>query len=83
MSLLKYEKEHGGNVVWVLGPDFAFDSDARRAMQAMVEHGYAQGLLAGNALATHDLEGALLHTCLVYTSPRHEPRPCYQIRRNR
>ena len=36
----------------------------------MVEHGYAQGLLAGNALATHDLEGALLHTALgqdIYT----------------
>lgn len=70
MSLLKYEKEHGGNVVWVMGPAFAFDYDARRAMQAMVEHGYAQGLLAGNALATHDLEGALLHTALgqdIYT----------------
>ena len=70
MSLLKYEKEHGGNVVWVMGPGFAFDYDARRAMQAMVEHGYAQGLLAGNALATHDLEGALLHTALgqdIYT----------------
>lgn len=70
MSLLKYEKEHGGNVIWVMGPAFAFDYDARRAMQAMVEHGYAQGLLAGNALATHDLEGALLHTALgqdIYT----------------
>lgn len=32
--------------------------------------GYAHGLMAGNALATHDLEGALLHTALgqdIYT----------------
>ena len=69
-ELLKYEKEHGGNVIWVMGPAFAFDADARAAMQALIENGYAQGLLAGNALATHDLEGALLHTALgqdIYT----------------
>lgn len=70
MELLKYEKENNGNVVWVMGPAFTFDYDARRAMQALIEAGYAQGLLAGNALATHDLEGALLHTALgqdIYT----------------
>jgi len=53
-----------------MGPAFAFDYDARRAMQALVENGYAHGLLAGNALATHDLEAALLHTALgqdIYT----------------
>ncbi len=69
-ELLNYEKEHGGKIVWVMGPAFAFDKDARSAMQALVENGYAQGLLAGNALATHDLEGALLHTALgqdIYT----------------
>lgn len=70
MELLRYEKANGGNVVWVMGPAFAFDYDARRAMQALVDDGYAQGLLAGNALATHDLEGALLGTALgqdIYT----------------
>ena len=69
IELLKHEKEHG-NIVWVMGPAFAFDEDARRAMQALVENGYAHGLMAGNALATHDLEGALLHTALgqdIYT----------------
>ena len=53
-----------------MGPAFAFDYDARRAMQSLIENGYAHGLLAGNALATHDLEGALLHTALgqdIYT----------------
>ncbi len=68
-ELLKHEKEHG-NIVWVMGPAFAFDADARKAMELLVENGYAHGLLAGNALATHDLEGALLHTALgqdIYT----------------
>ena len=69
-ELLKHEKENGGKIVWVMGPAFAFDANARAAMQALVENGYAHGLLAGNALATHDLEGALLHTALgqdIYT----------------
>ena len=73
IELLRHEKDHG-NIVWVMGPAFSFDYDARRAMQAMVEAGYAHGLLAGNALATHDLEGALLNTALgqdIYTQKSH------------
>ena len=69
IELLKTERE-SGNILWVMGPAFAFDRDARRAMQRLVENGYAHGLMAGNALATHDLEGALLHTALgqdIYT----------------
>ena len=72
-DLLKYEKEHG-NILWVMGPAFSFDADARRAMQAMVENGYVDGLMAGNALATHDLEGAMFHTALgqdIYTQQCH------------
>ena len=68
-ELLRYEKEHG-TILWVMGPAFAFDADARRAMEAMVENGYVDGLMAGNALATHDLEGAMFHTALgqdIYT----------------
>ncbi|MBQ4050830.1 MAG: hypothetical protein IJD13_04315, partial [Oscillospiraceae bacterium] len=78
IELLKHEKEHG-NILWVMGPAFAFDYDARRAMQALVENGYAHGLLAGNALATHDLEAALLHTALgqdIYTG-RSQPNGHY------
>ena len=45
-ELLKYEKQHG-KVVWVMGPAFAFDRDARRAMQAIVENGYVHGLHGG------------------------------------
>lgn len=72
-ELLKYEREHG-NILWVMGPAFAFDADARKAMDAMIEHGYVDGLMAGNALATHDLEGAMFHTALgqdIYTQKSH------------
>ena len=69
-ELLRYERAHGGNVVWVMGPACAFDYDARSAFSALVDHGYVQAVLAGNALATHDLEGAYLGTALgqnIYT----------------
>lgn len=68
-ALLRHEREHG-RIIWVMGPAFAFDAGARAAMEAMIANGYCHGLLAGNALGTHDLEGALLHTALgqdIYT----------------
>ena len=64
VELLKYEKAHGGYVVWVLGPACSFDVEARRVMGELIAKGYCQALLAGNALATHDLEGAYLGTAL-------------------
>ena len=69
IDLLRYEREHG-RILWVMGPAFAFDADARQAMAELIDEGYCHGLLAGNALATHDLEGAMLHTALgqdIYT----------------
>jgi len=68
-ELMRHEREHG-KIVWVMGPAFAFDHDARNAMSSLIENGYAHALLAGNALATHDLEGAYLGTALgqdIYT----------------
>lgn len=68
-ELLKHEKDHG-KIVWVLGPAVAFDSDARSAFSRLIGNGYCHALLAGNALATHDLEGAYLQTALgqnIYT----------------
>ena len=62
-DLLAFEREHG-NIVWVMGPAFAFDAHAGDAMAALIDGGYCHGLLAGNALAVHDLEGAMLHTAL-------------------
>ena len=68
-ELLRYEKEHG-RILWVMGPACAFDHDARDAFAALVRGGYVHGLLAGNALATHDLEAGYLRTALgqdIYT----------------
>ena len=68
-ELLRHEREHG-YVVWVMGPACAFDSDSREAFSKLVMNGYVDALLAGNALATHDLEGAYLNTALgqnIYT----------------
>ena len=68
-QLLRHERQHG-YVVWVLGPAVAFDMDSRSAMQGLIEQGFCQALLAGNALATHDLEAARFRTALgqdIYT----------------
>ncbi len=62
-ELLKYERDHG-KIVWVAGPALSFDAGAREAFGKLVEAGYVHCLMAGNALATHDLEGAWLHTAL-------------------
>jgi len=68
-SLLRHDRDHG-KIVWVMGPAFAFDYDARAAFSALIANGYADCVLAGNALATHDLEAAYLRTALgqdIYT----------------
>lgn len=62
-DLLKYDRDHG-YIVWVLGPAVAFDKDSRDSMQGLIESGYCHALLAGNALATHDLEAAYFKTGL-------------------
>ena len=64
VELLQHEKANGGYCVWVMGPAFTFDDLAREAFSKIVKAGYVQAVLAGNALATHDLEGAMLHTAL-------------------
>jgi lysine-ketoglutarate reductase/saccharopine dehydrogenase-like protein (TIGR00300 family) len=68
-DILKHDRDHG-YIVWVLGPAVAFDKDSRNAMQGLIESGYCHALLAGNALATHDLEAAWFGTGLgqdIYT----------------
>ena len=72
-ELLQYEKQHG-HIVWVLGPAACFDAGARQAMAMLIANGYAHALLAGNALATHDLEGGWLGTALgqdIHTQQSH------------
>ena len=54
-----------------MGPAFAFDHDAREAFSALIANGYVDAVMAGNALATHDLEAAWLGTALgqnIYTT---------------
>jgi lysine-ketoglutarate reductase/saccharopine dehydrogenase-like protein (TIGR00300 family) len=68
-EILRYDRNRG-YIVWVLGPAVAFDRDSREAMQCLIEQGYCHALMAGNALATHDLEAARFHTGLgqdIYT----------------
>ena len=68
-ELLRYEKNHG-YIIWVLGPAVVFDYDSKNAMADLIEKGYVDALFAGNALATHDLEGSILNTALgqdIYT----------------
>lgn len=62
-EILRHDRDHG-HIVWVLGPAVAFDKDSRNAMQGLIQAGYCHALLAGNALATHDLEAAIFQTGL-------------------
>lgn len=73
-ELLRYERDHG-HILWVMGPACAFDADSRSAFAALVRGGYVHGLLAGNALATHDLEAGYLHTALGQDIYTQESRP--------
>lgn len=68
-ELLRHDRDNG-KIVWVMGPAFTFDHDARDSFSRLIQHGYVDAVLAGNALATHDLEAAYLNTALgqnIYT----------------
>ncbi|MDR3553800.1 MAG: hypothetical protein P4L55_03510 [Syntrophobacteraceae bacterium] len=68
-NLLEHDREKGF-LLWVLGPAVAFDKDSRDSLAAIIEAGFVHGVLAGNALATHDIEAALFGTALgqdIYT----------------
>lgn len=72
--LLRHDRTNG-RIVWVMGPAFAFDYDARRAFSRLIEAGYVHAVLAGNALATHDLEAAYLNTALGQNIYTQKPQP--------
>lgn len=70
IHLMQEERARGGHILWVLGPSVVFDHDSRIALVELAKAGYIQSLLAGNAMATHDLEGGYLGTALgqnIYT----------------
>lgn len=63
VELLRHDKE-SGHIIWVLGPAAIFNVGARKAMEYLIDQGYAHAVFGGNAVATHDLEGALFGTAL-------------------
>ncbi len=77
--LLEYDRDNGF-ILWVLGPAVAFDKDARDAFSGLIDAGYVHAILAGNALAAHDIEASLFGTALgqdIYTK-RHAPMGHYK-----
>jgi lysine-ketoglutarate reductase/saccharopine dehydrogenase-like protein (TIGR00300 family) len=61
--LLVEEKERGGYPVWVTGPALVH-SRARADMSWFIANGYVGALLAGNAVAVHDIEASIYGTTL-------------------
>ncbi len=67
-------KRKGAKVIVVAGPAVVH-TGAASSLAWMIEHGFVGGLLAGNALAVHDVEFALYGTSLgteIATARRHE-----------
>jgi lysine-ketoglutarate reductase/saccharopine dehydrogenase-like protein (TIGR00300 family) len=60
---LKDEMNNGGKIVVVAGPA-VIHTGAAPHLARMVEMGYVNSLLSGNALAVHDIENALYGTSL-------------------
>ena len=74
-NLLFHERANGGNILWVLGPACTFDADSRACLRFLIEGGFMNGLIAGNALAVHDIEAALFGTALGQNIYSQKPHP--------
>jgi lysine-ketoglutarate reductase/saccharopine dehydrogenase-like protein (TIGR00300 family) len=64
--LLIDERERGGYIIWVTGPALVH-SRARGDMTWFVDNGFVNALLAGNAVAVHDIEASIFGTTLGMT----------------
>lgn len=64
--LLIAERDRGGYPVWVTGPALVH-SRARADMAWFVANGFVGALLAGNAVAVHDIEASVYGTTLGMT----------------
>ncbi|MEI6714017.1 MAG: hypothetical protein WCO60_09710 [Verrucomicrobiota bacterium] len=62
-KLLIEQRRHGGYVVWVCGPALVH-SRARDNLVWFIRNSFVQALLAGNAVAVHDIEAAIVGTTL-------------------
>jgi lysine-ketoglutarate reductase/saccharopine dehydrogenase-like protein (TIGR00300 family) len=65
--LLIEDRETGGYPVWVTGPALVH-SRARAEMSWFIANGFAGALLAGNAVAVHDIEASMYGTTLGMTN---------------
>jgi lysine-ketoglutarate reductase/saccharopine dehydrogenase-like protein (TIGR00300 family) len=67
---LRNQKERGGYVLWITGPALVH-SRARNDFEWLIRNGYVQALLAGNAVAVHDIEAAIFGTTLGMDNSGH------------
>jgi lysine-ketoglutarate reductase/saccharopine dehydrogenase-like protein (TIGR00300 family) len=65
-SLIVDERDRGGYPVWVTGPALVH-SRARADMTWFIANGFVGALLAGNAVAVHDIEASIFGTTLGMT----------------
>lgn len=61
--LMKEERKAHRPILWVAGPAVVHTGGAP-LMEKLIEKGYVQILFAGNALAAHDIENAMMGTSL-------------------
>src|SRR3954463_7733044 len=64
--LLVEERARGGYPIWVTGPALVH-SRARSDMSWFIANGFVGALLAGNAVAVHDIEASIYGTTLGMT----------------
>ncbi len=64
---LEQERRQGGFLIWVPGPALVH-SRARADFEWFIGQGYVQAVLAGNAVAVHDIEAAIYGTTLGMSS---------------
>ena len=64
--LLVTERERAGYPIWVTGPALVH-SRARSDMAWFIQNGFVGALLAGNAVAVHDIEASIYGTTLGMT----------------
>src|SRR5204862_2944686 len=60
------ERDRGGYPIWVTGTALVH-SRARADMAWFIENGFVAALLAGNAVAVHDIEASIFGTTLGMT----------------
>jgi len=65
-SILVAERDRGGYPIWVTGPALVH-SRARADMAWFISNGFVGALLAGNAVAVHDIEASIYGTTLGMT----------------